>query len=193
MGVSLDGYVADLNGAHDWALCGGEHRDVTAWKLASLRRAGTHIMGRVTYQEMAAFWPTATGDYAAEMNAIPKVVFSTTLESADWADTRIARGELTREVEALTAAPGGDIIAHGGARFAQALSHSGLVDEYRLVVCPVVVSAGMPLFKDLRAAPSRHRRDTRLPRRHRHPRLSPEAGRAMRELMLSARITVNHT
>lgn len=151
MGVSLDGYVADLNGAHDWALRGGEHQDVTAWKLASLRRAGTHIMGRVTYQEMAAFWPTATGDYAAEMNAIPKLVFSTTLDSADWADTRIARGELTHEVEALKAAPGGDIIAHGGARFAQALSHSGLVDEYRLVVRPVVVGTGMPLFKDLSA------------------------------------------
>src|SRR6266700_4649312 len=91
MGVSLDGFVAGPGGELDWGLP-PEDQDVTAWKADSVRRAGTHIMGRVTYEQMAAHWPSATGPYAAPMNDIPKVVFSTTLEKAGWAETRIARG-----------------------------------------------------------------------------------------------------
>jgi dihydrofolate reductase len=86
-------------------------------------------MGRVTYEQMAGHWPTATDDYAAPMNDIPKVVFSKTLPTADWAGSRIARGDLTQEIAALKSEPGGDIIAHGGAAFVQALSKLGLIDE----------------------------------------------------------------
>src|SRR5215470_13980941 len=74
MGVTLDGYVAGPGGEGDWGLP-DEHPDVRAWKLASLSQVGTHIMGRVTYEQMAAHWPNATGDYAASMNDLPKVVF----------------------------------------------------------------------------------------------------------------------
>jgi len=110
---------------------------------------GTHIMGRVTYEQMAAYWPTATGDYAAFMNNLPKVVFSKTLPTADWAGSRIARGDLAEEVAALKSEAGGEIMAHGGAAFVQALSRAGLIDEYRLVVLPVALGNGLPLFKDL--------------------------------------------
>jgi dihydrofolate reductase len=106
-------------------------------------------MGRVTYEQMAAHWPTATGDYAAFMNNIPKVVFSTTLPTAEWASSRIARGDLAEEIAALKGEPGGDIMAHGGAGFVQALSRLGLIDEYRLVILPVALGSGLPLFKDL--------------------------------------------
>jgi dihydrofolate reductase len=75
MGVTLDGYVAGPGGEGDWGLP-AEHPDVRAWKVASLRRVGTHIMGRVTYEQMAEHWPNADGDYAAFMNNLPKVVFS---------------------------------------------------------------------------------------------------------------------
>ena len=61
MGVTLDGYVAGPGGEGDWGLP-PEHPDVRAWKVASLRQVGTHIMGRVTYEQMAAHWPDATGD-----------------------------------------------------------------------------------------------------------------------------------
>jgi dihydrofolate reductase len=71
-------------------------------------------MGRVTYEEMAGFWPTSTDDYAAPMNEIPKVVFSRTLAEATWPESSIARGDLAEEIAALRAQPGGEIIAWGG-------------------------------------------------------------------------------
>jgi hypothetical protein len=77
--------------------------------------AGAHLMGRVTYEEMAAFWPTSTSDYARSMNEIPKVVFSKTLKQAGWAETRIAGGDLREEIGRLKREPGNDLIAYGGA------------------------------------------------------------------------------
>jgi dihydrofolate reductase len=148
MGVTLDGYVAGPGGEGDWGLP-PEHPDVRAWKVASLRQVGTHIMGRVTYEQMASHWPTATGDYADFMNKLPKVVFSATLPAADWPGTRIARGDLATEIAALKGESGGEIMAHGGAAFVQALSRLGLIDEYRLVTLPVALGNGLPLFKDL--------------------------------------------
>ena len=150
MGVTLDGYVAGPGGEGDWGLP-PEDPDVRAWKVASLGRVGTHIMGRVTYEQMAAYWPNETGEYAAFMNKLPKVVFSATLPDAGWPGTRIARGDLATEIAALKAEPGGEIMAHGGAAFVQALSRHRLIDEYRLVILPVALGAGLPLFKDLPA------------------------------------------
>jgi dihydrofolate reductase len=148
MGVTLDGYVAGPGGEGDWGLP-PEHPDVRAWKVASLRQAGTHIMGRVTYEQMAAHWPAAEGDYADFMNKLPKVVFSKTLAAAEWPGSRIARGDLAEEIAALKGEPGGEIMAHGGAAFVQALSRHGLIDEYRMVILPVALGNGLPLFKDL--------------------------------------------
>ena len=148
MGVTLDGYVAGPGGEGDWGLP-AEHPDVRAWKVASLRQAGTHIMGRVTYEQMSRHWPDATGDYAQYMNNLPKVVFSKTLPATRWAGSRIARGDLAEEIAALRREPGGEIMAHGGAAFVQALSRAGLIDQYRLVILPVALGNGLPLFKDL--------------------------------------------
>lgn len=72
-----------------------------------------------------------------------------TLPDAGWAGTRIARGDLATEIAALKAEPGGEIMAHGGAAFVQALSRHGLIDEYRLIILPVALGAGLPLFKNL--------------------------------------------
>ncbi|MBO0832746.1 MAG: dihydrofolate reductase [Actinobacteria bacterium] len=148
MGVTVDGYVAGPGGQGDWGLP-AEHPDVRAWKVASLRKVGTHIMGRVTYEQMAGHWPTASGEYATSMNGLPKVVFSKTLPAAEWAGSRIARGDLAEELTDLKSGSGGEIMAHGGAAFAQALSRHGLIDEYRLVILPVVLGNGLPLFRDL--------------------------------------------
>src|ERR1700743_1346293 len=99
-GVTLDGYVAGPGNEGDWGLP-AEHPDVRAWKVASLQKTGTHIMGRVTYEEMAAYWPAETGEYADFMNELPKVVFSATLTTAGWAGSRIAGGDLAGEIAAL--------------------------------------------------------------------------------------------
>jgi dihydrofolate reductase len=86
------------------------------------------------------------------MNTLPKVIFSKTLPAAGWARSRIARGDLTEEIAALKSesdAEVGEVMAHGGAAFVQSLSRFGLIDEYRLVIRPVALGAGLPLFKDL--------------------------------------------
>ena len=164
MGVTLDGYVA---GQGDWGLP-PEHPDVQAWKVASLERAGTHIMGRVTYEEMASYWPDATGQYAGFMNTVPKVVFSATLDAADWPDSRIARGDLAEEIAALKNEPGGEIMAHGGAAFVQARPDRRV---------PPGDPPGRPgrraaaVQGPAQAAAREPHRGPDLRRRHRHPRL----------------------
>jgi len=148
MGLTLDGYVHGDKGYEDWGLP-PEEDDVVAWKVASLREAGTHIMGRVSYDVMAALWPNETGVYADIMNEIPKVVFSSTLTRADWPESRIAGGDLAEDIDRLKREPGGIILAHGGASFLHSLIGEGLVDEYRLVIHPVVIGRGTGLFEAL--------------------------------------------
>jgi dihydrofolate reductase len=150
-GVSIDGYVAALDGSHPWGIEDREDEVIKRWILDSVWAAGAHLMGRVAYEEMASFWPTSTSDYARPMNEIPKVVFSKTLQHADWPETRIARGDLAEEIARLKSEPGNDLIAYGGASLDQSLSRLGLVDEYRLMVQPAAIGAGLPLFKDLAA------------------------------------------
>ena len=146
MSTSIDGFVVGPHG-HAGAL--PEPEELKRWKLERIRRAGTHIMGRVTYEEMASYWPTSTDDYAAPMNEIPKVVFSKTLAEATWPQSSIARGDLAEELASLRRQAGGEIIAWGGAGFAQSLSRAGLIDEYVLVIQPVAFGGGLPLFRDL--------------------------------------------
>ena len=150
MSVSIDGYVANADGAHDWGYR-GEDPATTEWKLASLRGAGAHVMGRQTYEDMASVWPQSTSDVGAAMNEIPKVVFSKTLARAEWAESQIAAGDLADEIARLKAQEGGYLLAHGGSTFAQALSRERLVDEYRLLIQPAALGDGRPLFKDLRS------------------------------------------
>jgi dihydrofolate reductase len=150
MGVSLDGLVA-RPARHRAAGWGLPHDDpaLKARKLEWMRDIDLHLMGRNTYEEMAGFWPVSDDAYAAPMNEIPKVVFSRTLEHADWPDSRIARGDLAEEVAALKHEDGKDMLAWGGAALAQSLSRLRLVDEYRLILQPVALGDGLPLFKDL--------------------------------------------
>jgi dihydrofolate reductase len=147
--VSIDGFVAGPQGGLGGRL--PEDDDLIQWKLAQLHQTGTHIMGRVTYEQMAAHWPTSTAEYAAPMNELPKVVFSKTLERTDWNNSRVAHGDTAEEIAQLKREPGKDIMAHGGAAFVQALSNLGLIDEYRLVVQPVALGQGLPMFSKLPA------------------------------------------
>ena len=119
MGISLDGYVAS-DRVHPGAGV-PEDPELVAWKLDRVGAAGAHLMGRVTYQEMAGYWPHSTDAYAAPMNDIPKVVFSRTLTESTWPTSRIARGDLATEIAAIKGQVGPDVIAWGGATFAAAL------------------------------------------------------------------------
>ncbi|MBO0702182.1 MAG: dihydrofolate reductase [Candidatus Dormibacteraeota bacterium] len=154
MGMSIDGFVAGDRDHPGTSV--PEDQKLVEWKLDRLSRAGAHLMGRVTYQEMASYWPHANHPYAAPMNDIPKVVFSRTLRDAEasWPVTRIARGDLAAEISALKAEPGPDVIAFGGASFAASLAAQGLVDEYCLAIQPVAMGRGQNLFSNL-PAPAR--------------------------------------
>jgi dihydrofolate reductase len=120
MGVSLDGLVArpGRHGSTGWGLP-PEDPALKERKLECLRDAGLHLMGRATYEEMAEFWPLSDDAYGAPMNEIPKVVFSRTLERAEWPASQIARGDLAEEIAELKRQPGKEMIAWGGAAFAQ--------------------------------------------------------------------------
>jgi dihydrofolate reductase len=160
MSMSLDGVVAAPKEA------GGlspvvEDPELKRLKLDWLGHAGCHIMGRNTYLEMAAHWPHSGDAYAAPMNELPKVVFSRTLQDAPWDISRIARGDLVDEIDALKREPGGDIIAWGGAEFAHALLAAGVIDEYRLVINPVLAGQGLNIFRRLPGPIDLHLADAR--------------------------------
>ena len=135
MGMSLDGYVASDREHPGVAV--PEDAELVRWKLDRVAKAGAHLMGRTTYEEMAGYWPHSEHPYAAPMNDIPKIVFSKTLSDSEatWPTTRVARGDLETEIAAIKEEPGPDVIAWGGAEFAAALAAHEM-----LLVGPVVHS-----------------------------------------------------
>ncbi len=162
--TSLDGYSCDEDTELFRLMEQITDDEQEKYFVGRLRQAGTHIMGRVTYQGMAATWPVSDHPVAAPMNDIPKVVFSRTLPSADWPESRIVRGPIAEEVARLKAEPGGEILAHGGTRFVRSLIRLGLVDEYRLWVLPIAVGQGEALFSGLpRPLPLRLTASTAFP------------------------------
>jgi len=146
MSVSLDGYVASSDGSADWKTA-GRSDDSTRWVVETVSNAGLHLVGATTYAEWAGFWPGASGPFAKAMNEIPKVVFSNSLQSADWGETEIASGDLAEAITRLKQERSdGNLLAQGGVRFARSLVETGLIDEYRLVIHPVVLGAGELIF-----------------------------------------------
>ena len=149
MHLSVDGFACGPGGEVDWIFPTLDE-EASSWVVDTLWRAGAHLMGSRTYRDMAAHWPASTEAYARPMNEIPKVVFSRRADlDTPWGETTVARGELAAEIGRLKRQPGKDLLAHGGAAFARALAREGLVDEYRLVVHPVVLGRGVPIFSEL--------------------------------------------
>lgn len=145
MAMSLDGHVATADGGLDWIFPNIDDR-LQGWINDTMAATDAQLIGRANYEEQAAFWPTADGPLAPLINSAEKVVFSRTLTSVDWKNTRLAEGDAEQEIAALRARPGKDILVPGGARFAQHVSALGLVEVYKLIVHPVVLGGGLPLF-----------------------------------------------
>lgn len=108
---------------------------------------GTLLFGRKTYEGMAGYWSTATGEVAEFMNSIPKVVFSNTLETAGWSNTRLVKGSAEEELARLKQEPGKDLFIFGSANLTGSLTKQGLIDEYRIGLNPLVLGGGTPMFK----------------------------------------------
>ncbi|MFC3747775.1 dihydrofolate reductase family protein [Paenibacillus sp. GCM10012306] len=161
MNVSLDGYISTPSGGVDW-IFNSFDSGLEQYLVNLFWQADTHIMGRITYNMMSEHWQDSTEGYAAPMNEIPKVVFSRTLKEASWQNSRLVQGDLEEELAFLKRQPGKMILAHGGAGFAQSLMRLGLVDEYQLMIHPVVLGEGIPLFKDMHQAQPLKLLDTRV-------------------------------
>ena len=125
----------------------------TRWrqfKIDELFASDAVLLGRVTYDAFAPVWPDVKDEagFGDRMNALPKYVPSRTLDTADWNNTTIWRGDLATEVAKLKAGEGGDIIVYGGAALVHTLAEHDLVDEFRLMIYPVVLGRGKKLFGD---------------------------------------------
>jgi dihydrofolate reductase len=153
--ITLDGIIEDPGGSEDSEHGGWSFRhpapDGQQFKLDELRAADVQLLGRVTYQGFAAAWPAmedSTGEFGKKMNAMPKVVVSGTLTEAAWNNTTIISANVPEEVARLKQRYDGDILVAGSATLVRALAQHNLVDEYRLMVHPVVLGHGKRLFSD---------------------------------------------
>jgi len=147
--TTLDGYYEGPDQEFDfWVL----DEEFNRFAAGQLDEADTLLFGRVTYEEMAVYWPTSAAEQddpgvAARMNALPKIVVSRTLASADWANTRLIRDDVGEQLSKLKRQPGKDIAILGSSELTMSLLKMGLVDEVRLMVSPVVIGAGKSVFR----------------------------------------------
>lgn len=148
--VSLDGYFADKNGDMSWA-----HKQDPEWNAFVASNAsgeGALLFGRVTYELMASFWPTPAArerapEVAEGMNRMPKVVFSRTLKNASWENTTLVKDELSAAVRNMKHESGPDMAILGSGSIVSQLAQEGLIDEFQIVVNPIVLGQGKSLFE----------------------------------------------
>ena len=155
MHVSLDGFVAGPNGEIDWIYLEDEmFEDVQTL----VNTADTALYGRVTYQLMESYWPTAAKgptatkhdiDHANWLNPALKIVFSRTLKSVEWHNTRIIKDHIGEEIAKLKKQPGKNLILFASPNLASTLMNHDLIDEYWFNINPIVLHKGIPLFKDI--------------------------------------------
>ena len=153
--MSLDGIIEDPGGAEGYAQGGWTSRNPAPegdqFKLEELQAADVLLLGWVTYQGFAAAWPDmedTTGEFGKKMNAMPKVVVSTTLTDATWKNSTILSGDIAAGVAELKRTYDGDILVYGSAALTDTLRELDLVDEYRLMMHPVVLGSGKRMFKE---------------------------------------------
>ena len=152
--MSLDGYVAGPKGELDWFvhegfMIGTEFGQYAREMISSVDAI---LLGRLTYQEFVSYWPTATDNdpvITERINSLPKIVFSKTLERVEWNNARLVKGNAAHEVRRLKEEPGRDLVIYGSAQLVSALTKDSLIDEFHLVVQPVILGKGKPEFKDL--------------------------------------------
>ena len=148
--VSLDGYFVDKKGDMRWA-----HKQDPEWNefvAGNARGGGVLLFGRVTYEMMASYWPTPMAAQnspavAEHMNNLQKVVFSRTLDKASWNNTKLVKGDLATEVRKMKQESGQGLVIMGSGTIVSQLAQEGLIDEFQIVVCPIVIGSGRTLFE----------------------------------------------
>jgi len=151
--VSVDGVMEDPGGAEDfdrggWAFQFDRGDEGDRFKLDEVLEADAHLLGRRTYEGFADSWPSRGGEFADKINSMPKYVVSRTLEEADWTNSTLIADDVAEAVAKLRQDLGGVILVAGSAQLVQTLIENDLVDEYRLMVFPLVIGSGKRLFTD---------------------------------------------
>lgn len=149
--VTLDGYFEGPGADISWHSVDDEFNEFSSEQINAI---DSILFGRITYTMMASYWPTPEARQddpliANLMNTRPKIVFSRTLKQAAWNNTRLVNGEAVDEVIHLKQQPGKDLILFGSANLAASLTSAGLIDVYRLMVSPLVLGSGVPLFQNV--------------------------------------------
>jgi len=153
--VTLDGYFTGPNGDLSWAHRGNTDAEWNAFVADNAQSGGLLLLGRVTYELMASYWPTPRAMendpvVAEGMNNLPKVVFSRTLDEASWKNTELVKGDMAAEVRKLKQEPGKGMAILGSGSVVSQLAQAGLIDEYQFVVNPVALGQGKTLFAGIR-------------------------------------------
>jgi dihydrofolate reductase len=151
--VTVDGVIEDPGGVEGfdrggWAFQFDRGDEGDTFKLDEALASDALLLGRATYEVFAASWPSRTGEFADKFNGMPKYVVSTTLENADWNNSTLITDNVAEEVAKLKERHGRDILANSSTQLVQTLMEGNLVDEYRLMVFPVVLGSGKRLFGD---------------------------------------------
>jgi dihydrofolate reductase len=146
--MSLDGFFEGPNKKFDWFAPDEEFLD---YAKDLLRTVDTILFGRTTYEHMAAYWPSAPRDEIANaMNNLPKVVASRTLKNVEWNNSRLIQGDVAEEISKLKQMPGKDIVIFGSATLASSLLELGLIDDYRVILSPILLGGGSPMFTNMK-------------------------------------------
>ena len=153
--VTVDGVMEDPGGGETfdrggWAFRYERGPEGDTYKLDELLEAEALLLGRVTYEGFSKAWPSLTDEvgFADKMNSMPKYVASTTLRDPEWNNTTVLSGDVVEEVRRLRERTAGNILVAGSATLVGALTQNDLVDEYRLMVYPIVLGTGKRLFRD---------------------------------------------
>jgi dihydrofolate reductase len=144
--MSLNGVVESPD---TWVFPHGYSNEEMGQEIgSSMAGSDAMLLGRVTYEEFAAHWPQQTGDIADFMNNTPKLVVSNTLSTAEWRNSTLIGGDAAEELAKLKQQPGKNINVVGSATLVRSLLHESLLDELKLLVCPILVGSGRRLFED---------------------------------------------
>jgi len=149
--ITLDGYFVGDNGDSSWAHKNNEDPEYAKWQAGNAKGKSVFLFGRITYQLMASYWPTPLAkqqnpEIAEAMNISPKIVFSKTLDKVDWSNTTLHKGGLVTEIRKLKSASGPDILIFGSGHLISQLAKEKLIDEYMMVISPVVLGKGRTMF-----------------------------------------------
>ena len=172
--VTLDGHFVDMKGDMSWAHRDTKDAEWDAFVAGNARGGGVLVFGKITYELMASYWPTPQAMrndpvVAERMNSLPKVVFSRTLKKASWNNTKLVNGDTAVEVRKMKREPGEGMVIFGSGSIVSPLAQEGLIDEYQIVLIPVVLckGRGRTMFEGVMPLPSRELYSAKEPGGHR--------------------------